>query len=151
MSAYAEVLNNSLSHARATGTVAGKPADFIAVHRQENDTAATANMTMTVPMSLEDITAVLWFLVSDGYLIDDLHDDSPDGVHALVLETALATGMSRLETARQEMGAFPAGSEEHDSVTQLRSLVASLYGPAKRACRATRTKSARRELAGVSA
>lgn len=147
---YTEVVNGPLAHAKATGTVAGRAAEFVAVHRQENDTPATASLTMTVPMSLEDITAALWILVSDGYPVADLREDGPAHVHALVLETVLAEGCSALDVARLNLASIAAGSQQHSALCELRSLVTELYGSPRRSCRATRTTS-RRELTRVSA
>lgn len=134
-----------------TGTVAGQAAEFIPVHRQDNDTPVALTLTMTLPMSLEDVTAALWFLVADWpheEIADALAD--ADYVHRLVLESATCAGFDELESVRLGFADIEPGTLAHEVLIVIRARVAELYGPPRpRRARSCET-APRRAFAGVS-
>jgi hypothetical protein len=137
--------------AMTTGTVGGHAGEFIPVHRQENDTPVALTLTMTLPMSLEDVTAALWFLVAD-YPRDELDDvlGDPPYLHRLVLESAHCAGFDELESVRLGFADIEPGTLAHEFLTLVRTRVADLYGPPRpRRARSCET-AGRREFAGVS-
>jgi hypothetical protein len=101
------------------------------LHRQENSTPVALELTMTVPMSLDDVTAALWILL--GFWpreeLDDALNDA-DFLRQQVLETVLAAGASELENARMSFGKQAPGTPAFSALASIRARVSELYGPA---------------------
>lgn len=127
-----------------TGTVGGHACEFAVPLRDGNHTPVVMQVSMTVPVSLEDIEAVLW-LIAPG--LDDSDWDDEPYVHGLVAQTLLSAGAPAIEAARLHLAATTPGSDEHEFAGWLRQRVRQLYAPDPRA----RVCSSRagRELAGV--
>ncbi|WP_414943367.1 hypothetical protein [Amycolatopsis sp. cmx-11-32] len=123
------------------GTIGGHTTEFIPVHRQANGTPATITATLTVPLSLEDITATIWFLFNDSPL-EELRNVLADAgyVHRIVLETMLGAGVSTVESERLGLVEITPGTDGFEHLSFIRERVAQLYGaPApRRSCRAPR-------------
>ncbi|MFE0022367.1 hypothetical protein [Amycolatopsis sp. NPDC059021] len=130
------------------GTIGGHATEFLPVHRQANDTPATVTATLTVPLSLEDITATIWYLFCESPL-QELRDVLADAayMHRLVLETFLAAGAHEVESERLGLVEVTPGTDGFEHLSLIRERVAHLYGaPARKpVCRT----GGRRELAGV--
>jgi len=124
-----------------SGTVAGHACRFAVALRDGNPTPVVAQVSMTVPVSLEDIEAVLWF-VSPG--LDDADWADDDYLHGLVAGTVLAENFTAIESARLQMAALTPGSDEHGFALWLRQRVRQLYAP-------DAVRQPERELAGVGA
>lgn len=124
-----------------SGTVAGHACRFAVALRDGNPTPIVAQVSMTVPLSLEDIEAVLWW-VSPGMDDADWADD--DYLHGLIAGTVLADSYTDIEGARLHLASLTAGSDKYEFAQWLRQRVRQLYA----------TESVRqpeRELAAVGA
>lgn len=126
-----------------TGSVGRYRTAFVPVHREDNTTPLAVAVTLTVPMSLEDLTATLWLIVVREGLADlaeFIHD--PAFTHEMICETLLAHGGEQVNQARAEVAGIRPGHEHHPVLMQLRELVTQLYttGP---------TVAPQRALAGV--
>jgi hypothetical protein len=144
-----------LNTTMATGTIAGHHTEFTPIHREGNPTPVAFEVTMTVPMSTEDIVAALWVTLNSGYTMADLlNPPCPRfAAQAIVLETLLAEG-ARVQEALVEIPEVRPGTEEGALLAQLRAFVAEQFPtPAPAACPAPRPARRRtaRPLAGVSA
>jgi len=124
-----------------SGTVAGHACRFAVALRDGNPTPVVTQMSMTVPLSLEDIEAVLWF-VSPG--LDDADWADEEYLHGLVAGTVLAENFTAIEAARLQMAAVTPGSDEYEFAQWLRRRVRQLYPPEP-------VRPRERELAGVGA
>ncbi|MDR7301630.1 hypothetical protein [Haloactinomyces albus] len=111
---------------KATGHVDGRPVEFIPTHRDGNTSPATMRVSMTVPVSLEDVTAALWILVDGGMAIEELEDD--EFAHMMVVETLFAEGGTAIAAALAVMDDLPPGSERAETAAMLRARVDKLYG-----------------------
>lgn len=109
-----------------SGTVAGHACRFAVALRDGNPTPVVTQVSMTVPMSLEDIEAVLWF-VSPG--LDDADWADDDYLHGLIAGTVLADSFTSIEAARLRMEALTPGSDEYEFAQWLRRRVRQLYAP----------------------
>jgi hypothetical protein len=125
-----------------TGMVGRHRADFIPVHRECNNTPAALTVTLAVPMSLEDITAVLWVAIcGTGMPVCELAAD-PQWVHRVVCETVFAVGGFKVDDTRRDIVDIRVGHTDYPTLTELRHLVSRLYAtPAAPA--------PRRDLVGV--
>jgi hypothetical protein len=109
------------------GTVAGLSTQVTVQHRENNATAIALDMSVTIPMSLEDVTAVLWIVWSGGCPLEEITVE--DGLmHRMVLETYLAEGGSRIEETLCHLADVKPGSSEHEDLQRLRDLVTRVYG-----------------------
>ncbi|WP_263254009.1 hypothetical protein [Saccharopolyspora rosea] len=128
---------------QAHGMVGEHHAVFHPTHREGNDTPIAMQVSMSLPMSLEDIEAVLWLAAIGGMTLDEQELGDDEYAHEIVLETFLHEGSNRVYLARQEIADLDPGTEEHALLLAVRQRVQDLYGrpgvPAQR-----------RELAGVS-
>ncbi len=50
----------------------GQVTEFTAAHREFNDTPPAMQLTLTVPMSYEDIAAAYYLFINGGGLLSDL-------------------------------------------------------------------------------
>jgi hypothetical protein len=104
---------------------------FMPIYREANTAPATVTMTVALPLSLEDITAALWIVISGGDTVGRLRDD-PQWTHELVCETVVAEA-GKLEEIRLELDAMCQLDEGWSELVALRALVACLYGTPVRA------------------
>lgn len=133
--------------ARTTGTINGHNVEFTSLHREDNDTPVTTSVTVTMPMSVEDLAAALWILVTGGMTFEELTDDQV--ARELVLETVFAEGGLKLADARQAMSATRPRTTEHRLARQVQARAVEVFGtPAVPAPRA-RAGRGRRALAGA--
>lgn len=109
-----------------SGTVAGHSCRFAVALRDGNPTPVVTQVSMTVPMSLEDIEAVLWS-VSPGMDEADWSDD--DYLHGLIAGTVLADSYTYIEAARFHLESLTPGSDEYEFAQWLRWRVRQLYAP----------------------
>jgi hypothetical protein len=111
------------------GTVCGAPTRVTVEHRQNNPSPIALDMTVTIPMSLDDVAAVLWILWNGMCCpLDEITSDLAF-LHRMVLETYLAEGGVRIEeTLCVVTNLTPAHRDFHDWV-KLRAEVARIYGP----------------------
>ncbi|WP_075553446.1 hypothetical protein [Pseudonocardia sp. Ae505_Ps2] len=113
--------------ALTTGTLTdGQSMETLAVHRDGNRSPIVTTLTMTVPLSHDDIEAVLWPLLSSGTAIDELND--PDTTLFYLLAAILADGTTRLEDVRRELDALRPGTATHALYRALRARVQLLCG-----------------------
>lgn len=130
----------------ATATFAGESVRFAPTHREFNDTPVAMNVEVSLPLSLEDITAALWLVIDGGMTFADAFE-SPQRTHALVLETMFGNGGCDVASALVDIAEVRPGSFEHGVVSELRQRVHALYGT-ERADLGTPSEA--RQLAGVS-
>lgn len=118
-------------HRMSTGTVGGYGAEFIAAHRQYNETPVALHVTVTVPMSLEDVTAALWWLVADWPRrdLDKVLTDTAF-LHRMVLESVTGAGLDELEDARLGLAEIRPRTAAHKALARVRARVTELYGTA---------------------
>lgn len=109
-----------------SGTVAGHSCQFAVALRDGNPTPVVTQVSMTVPMSLEDIEAVLWS-VSPGMDGADWADD--DYLHGLIAGTVLADSYAYIEGARLHLESLTPGCDEYEFAQWLRWRVRQLYAP----------------------
>lgn len=121
---------------KASGTVAGRRARFLPVHLEFAETPATTEVTMTLPVSIEDLVAALYCW--KGLPLSDLVD--PTLMSQLIMEGLLYRYKLFL-AARREVAALLPSSPEWERVTQLREAVHRVYGVG--------VPAPRRELEGV--
>lgn len=107
----------------ADGTVGAHCASFIPVHREGKDTPEAARLAVSVPMSLDDLTAAAWILVDGGYPLDEL---SGPYFPEHVLETVFAEGGFRLDEVREELAAVSPASMQGQVLALLRQRVREL-------------------------
>lgn len=112
---------------QAFGTVNGQRAEFIPVTREFNDTPAEVAVTISMPMSYEDIAAVFFLVVNGGGLLSDLDD----AVYArrLLLDTLINDSAHRIEETRLEMAELEPGTDEHELAQAIRARVAEIFSP----------------------
>jgi hypothetical protein len=137
------LVSDPLAMAQTTGTMAGHAVKFTAVHREENETPVAVELTMALPLSLEDIEAALWIVINGGMTFDELTDD--DFVRQMVAETLLAEGGSSVTDARLALASFRPRTSEYVIARQIRRRVREVFGTKARG----RSQAASRELAGV--
>lgn len=133
--------------ARGVVSAAGHCDAFIASHRQDNTTPVLVELTMTVPMSAEDIAAIVYTLVydcDDADFADFLSSD--EEFRAMVGELVFGHGALGVEDAQTAAGAIKRGTRAHRRLQQIRQRVHELYGPPPAATPRQRT-ARRRELA----
>ncbi|MBP2321544.1 hypothetical protein JOF56_001929 [Kibdelosporangium banguiense] len=122
------------------GTVAGQPTQVIAQHRQNNTSPIALDMTAAIPMSLDDVTAVLWILW-DGCCgpLEEITDD-PAYMRRMVLETYLAEGGLRIEETLCRLANLTPADRDYADLQEMRAQVARVYstGPATRTAVVTR-------------
>ncbi|MBP2321405.1 hypothetical protein JOF56_001790 [Kibdelosporangium banguiense] len=118
------------------GTVAGQSTQVIAQHRQNNMSPVVLDMTVTIPMSLDDVTAVLWILW-DGCCgpLEEFTGD-PAYMRRMVLETYLAEGGLRIEETLCRLANLTPGDRDYADWQKLRAEVARVYGTGPATCMA---------------
>jgi len=108
---------------RADGAVGAHRVSFIPVHREGKDTPEAVRLAVSVPMSLDDLTAAAWILVDGGYPFDALSGpDFPE----LVLETVFAEGGFRIDEVREELATVSPASMQGQVLALLRQRVREL-------------------------
>jgi hypothetical protein len=112
------------------GTIAGRSTRVTMQHRENNATPIALDMSVTIPMSLGDVTAVLWILWSG--LCCPLEELSADQafMHRMVLETYLAEGGSRIEEALCHLAGLTPADAAYADAQRLRDLVTRVYSTA---------------------
>ncbi|MFJ8912047.1 hypothetical protein [Amycolatopsis sp. NPDC102389] len=114
---------------RTLGQVNGHRAQFIPIHRQDNDTPVAATMVLAIPMSVEDVTAAL-MSITDGMsrkeLSEVLGDDNV--VRELAMETVFGLGGFGLERARLDLAKVKPNSWDAVRLTLVRDCAADLFG-----------------------
>ncbi|EHR53356.1 hypothetical protein SacmaDRAFT_5191 [Saccharomonospora marina XMU15] len=129
-------MTSALSTSRslhAGAVVGGHEVDFIASHREDNDTPVAMAVTLTVPVSLEDVAAMLWIAVNGGATFEEL---DADYTREFVAETLLNVGGLGISDARLEMAAAKPGTGEYAIAQQVRRHAREVFGasvPAPRA------------------
>ncbi|GAA0533692.1 hypothetical protein GCM10009533_36040 [Saccharopolyspora spinosporotrichia] len=113
---------------RAQGMVGDHHATFIPTHREDNDTPIVMQVSMSVPVSLEDVEAVFWILVNGGATLEPCELGDDQYAHAMVLETFLHEGSNRIYLVRQDIEDIKPGSGDYALLLMIRRRVAELYG-----------------------
>ncbi|MCA1194437.1 hypothetical protein [Saccharopolyspora sp. 6V] len=131
----------------AKGSIGGHGVVFQAAHRDGNDTPAAVQVSMTVPMSYEDIVAALYIVATGGMGLDELADD--DMVRRVVVETLLSEDSAFLTSVSVDLEEARSGSAEYALAQALRARVVEVFAPT--ASRSAKSASRRRALAEVSA
>jgi len=108
---------------RADGAVGAHRVSFIPVHREGKDTPEAVRLAVSVPMSLDDLTAAAWILVDGGFPLDELTGpDFPE----LVVETVFAEGGFRIDEVREELATVSPASMQGQVLALLRQRVCEL-------------------------
>lgn len=113
-----------------SGMVAGHSTWVAVEHRRANITGPIVlDMTVTIPMSLDDVTAVLWWLWDgSGCPLEQLTGD-PAFTHRAVLETYLGGGGLRVEETLCHLANLTPADPDYADWQQLRAEVTRIYGP----------------------
>lgn len=112
----------------AVGQVGERATAFVAAHRNGNPPQATTVVKFTVPMSHEDIEAVLWRLLGHGGVtFADLDDDR--NALWLLLDAILGAGVAAIESHRLDLADIRPCSAYYPDVLRLRRRVEGLIGP----------------------
>lgn len=125
------------------GRIGDQETRFVALYREANPSPVTTYATVTVPLSVDDIAAVLWALCEDGFDIADLDDQ--DFAHQVVLESLISCGIQEIAAAQEAIQDSRPGNADYPVITELRARVQALFDQAAPQA----VTSARRELAGV--
>ncbi len=137
----------------AVGQIGDHATAFEAAHRDGNQTQITTVITFTVPMSHEDIEAVLWRLLrNEGVTFAELDDDTT--ARWLLLDAILGAGVAAIESHRLDLDDVCPRSSDYPDVLRLRARVEALVGAHPRRRRTRRTAPAAapsRVLAGAGA
>lgn len=124
------------------GSIAGHARSFRAPHRDGNDTPITTTVTLSVPMSHEDVEAALWWLLRDeGVTFDDIADDG-DAVWFL-LESLIGHGTWAVESYRLDLADLTPADPNYEHLVRLRRRVEALVGPRSGSKRGPRTRGRR--------
>lgn len=120
----------------ATGCVGGYSSRFATTLRDGTPTQATVPVTLTLPVSLEDIEALLWVQLCGGWSIEDLTNDAV--VHELVLTTLLDERGTDITDARDYLSLIDPTSVDYTDAAWVRAdwirrRVAELYGTSQTA------------------
>ncbi|QYN16844.1 hypothetical protein [Amycolatopsis sp. DSM 110486] len=119
--------------------MAGVATEFIPTHRQDNDTRVVMNLGLVVPVSVEDLVAVLW-AATKGEGRDDVAAALADTayIRGAMAEMLFGIGGDGMEAARIELDAAKPGSWDTERAEMIRPIVAELVA-AHAAARRTRT------------
>ncbi|SDX91470.1 hypothetical protein SAMN05216215_101756 [Saccharopolyspora shandongensis] len=127
---------------QAQGMVGENHAKFFPTHREGNDTPVVMQVSMSLPVSLEDIEAVLWIAVNGGMTLDERELGDDAFAHEMVLETFLHEGSNRVYEARLDIEEIKPGGGDWALLMMVRKRVRELYGRPS-------VPTPRRELAGA--
>ena len=126
----------------AVGSIAGHSHSFRAAHRDGNDTPITTTVTLTVPMSHEDIEGALWWLLRDeGVTFEDIATD--DDAVWFLLESMIGHGTSAVESYRLDLADLRPGDPSYEHFLRLRRRVEALVGPRPGSRRTARGRASR--------
>jgi hypothetical protein len=111
----------------AQGRIAGHDVQFVAPYREANPSPVALHATVTVPLSLEDITAALWIIAEDGMSVDELYDT--EFARQAVLETLLNCGSSELADAQDTLARLRPGDADYQVANEFRTGTVAVFGP----------------------
>lgn len=113
-----------------TATIAGHTVQFTPLHRDTNPTRPVLTVGMWFPVSVEDLAAALWVLVSTfGNPLADLLD--PTQLHSDIVST-LFNQNREVEDARAEIAEITPDSAAWPLLCEVREIVDLFYsGPAR--------------------
>ncbi|PKW13911.1 hypothetical protein [Saccharopolyspora spinosa] len=112
---------------QAYGMANGQVTEFTAAHRAFNDTPAAMQLTLTVPMSYEDIAAVYYLVMNGGGLLSDLDDEA--WAREVLFDTLFNDSAENIESNRLEMAELEPGTEEYELAQAIRARVAEIFSP----------------------
>jgi len=113
------------------GKVNGKRVQFTPVHREGNDSRVVTTMTLGLPLSLEDVAAVLMYITngcSRAEVTEWLAD--PTEVRRLVVETAWALGGSAINDERLGLAEIESGTWESERLDMVWTCAVAVFAPA---------------------
>lgn len=113
-----------------SGTIGGQSVRFSPVHREFNDTTSVLTVTVSVPVSYEDMTAALWVAVHGGSTLGEVLDD----VHTVIVEE-LFNDNGAVDAARLAIAELALGTPEWEQLVQLQLAVLRTYGSTVSAAR----------------
>jgi len=120
----------ALTTPKTLGQVNGQQVEFTPVHREGNPSRVTTTMLLGLPLSLEDITAVLMYL-TDGCsrqeVVNYLSD--PGEVRRLVLETAWGIGGFGIETERLRLAEIESGTWDSERLDMVWTCSVAVFAP----------------------
>jgi hypothetical protein len=134
----------------ASGLLGAHATSFPSVLREGTDRHPVTAVTLTIPVSHDDVEAVFWWLIHQGVQFTELADPA---TAVFYLCDALAHERTHtFEEARHTVGALAPGTVEHGRYLRVRALVDDLIGsrmPAQARRRAPR-RTTRSAAAAVS-
>lgn len=110
------------------GRIAGCDVEFLVPHREANRSQVVLRAEMTVPLSVEDIIAVLWEQVEWGLKPSDL--DNAEFARQVVFESLLSSGIEAVMRAQETIRAMTPDHADYQALTELRARVSTLFGAA---------------------
>lgn len=122
----------------ALGFLGAHTAAFPSQLREGTDRRPTLHVTLTVPVSHEDVEAILWWLTEQGIALDELAN--PESAVFYLCDALAHEPTHVFEYARHAIGALSPGSVEDQRYRQLRALVEGLIGPRPDAAPAPRSR-----------
>lgn len=120
-----------LRTARASASVAGHATEYIPVHREGDPAPVELELMVSVPLTVEDVTGALWWLVGENWSAadqDDLLTDTEE-LHRMVVELVMALGGGGVEDARLALEEVRPGTAQARVVQRIRGRVRKLYAP----------------------
>ncbi|WP_329054071.1 hypothetical protein OG738_13530 [Amycolatopsis sp. NBC_01488] len=119
-----------ITTAPTVGKVNGKHVKFTPVHREDNPSRVAATMTVALPLSIEDIAAVLMYITngcSRAEVTDWLAD--PGEVRRLVMETAWALGGSAINDERLGLAEIESGTWDSERLDMVWTCSVQVFTP----------------------
>jgi hypothetical protein len=120
-------MSNLLWSSPALGFLGAHSVEFPSQLREGTDRRPDLMVTLTVPVSLEDIEAVLWWLTEQGIALDEL--DDPQAAVFYLCDALAHEKSDAFLDARDTIAALPTASTEHRRYQRVRAIVTGLIGP----------------------
>ncbi|KAA5836016.1 hypothetical protein F1721_06620 [Saccharopolyspora hirsuta] len=116
-----------MAQQKAFGQINGQYTEFEAAHRAFNNTPAALQVTISVPMSYEDIAAAYYTCIVLGGTLSDL--DDVEYAHKLVFDTLINDTGDNIDAARRTMAEAKPGTPEYVLVQAIQARVIELFAP----------------------
>lgn len=107
---------------------AGYSMQVDAAHRQFNPTPVAFHATFTVPLSLDDLVAVLWVICPGPDELAEYEDD--EEIRTVVMDAIINGSASDIEEAHLDIAAVKPRSVAGRHLAQLRATITRAFTPA---------------------
>ena len=111
-----------------TALLAGRATSFASgLEEGRTDRHPVTALTLTVPLTHDDVEAVLWWVVQHGARLDELAD--LDAALSYLCDALAHAATSEFDQARHTLAGLAPGSDEHCVYQRLRAVAERLIGP----------------------